>query len=90
MIKLRLFNDNALEFAIALARVLSVLAALATVVAVIGSIWSDGDAVERWLATGAVLAAVAAGTGWTGWWAFGNATWKGRYRQGGPIGGGTD
>lgn len=87
MIKLRLFNDNSLEIAIAIFRIMSFLAALATIVAAIGAIWSTGDNTERWLATGVLSLAVAAGSGWVGWWQLGNDTWRGRWRKGGPIGG---
>jgi hypothetical protein len=87
MIRVRLFNDNALEILIAALRIFSVVAALGAVVSAIGAIWSEAGVWERWLAMVALFVALSAGSAYLGWWAFGNANWKGRYRSGGPISG---
>ena len=67
-------NDQALEWAILLARWGGLLACLASLAGWVALVWT-GD----WLwgvtsALGSVLAAVA---GWWGWWLKGNEEWRG-------------
>jgi len=66
------FNDNTMEYVIAGARVLTAVAALGVLAALIGCIWVGG---WSWALTGALALLVAAGAGWFGFKVNGNREW---------------
>jgi hypothetical protein len=68
----RKFNDNTMEYVIALCRGLAILAALYGLVAVLTYAWT-GDG--RWGLQAVLSAVVAIGVGWLGFFHWGNAEW---------------
>lgn len=66
------FNDNTMEYVIAGARVLTAVALLGALAALVGLLWT-GD--PRWAALDALAWFVATGAGWFGFKVNGNKEW---------------
>lgn len=66
------FNDNTMEYVIAGARVLTAVAVLGTLAALVGCIWAGG---WPWALTSALAILVATAAGWFGFKANGNKEW---------------
>lgn len=71
--RVRRFNDETLEYVVAACRILAAVAALYGLAAVLTYAWtSDG----RWAVQAVLSALVAIGTGWLGYWYWGNSSWR--------------
>lgn len=67
------FNDNTMEYAIALARFTGFLAAVATLGSLVWLIWTDN---YRWALSAALMATVSAVASWFGFKTNANEEWK--------------
>jgi uncharacterized membrane protein YqjE len=67
------FNDNTMEYLIALARFTGFLAAVAALGSLVGLIWTDN---YRWALSAALMAVISAVASWFGFITNANEEWK--------------
>lgn len=73
----RRVNDSTVEWLAAVARIAAVLGAVATVGALVATVWAHGpDAALRCGVTTALLAGATLGASWLGFVRLGNPEWK--------------